>query len=324
MDIDSNNKDSGISIKSWWKKFTHLSKQVIPKEVEDHIFGVPLEESVQNAKATIGYADNGIQYIGFIPVIVAKCGSFLKDQGLYTEGVFRVSGSAKRIGELQQIFSTAPDYGRGLDWKGYSIHDAATVLRRYLNYLPEPVIVPSLYQAFRDTLNLDNETKTVEQYQYLIGTLPLYNQYLLFYLLDLMALFAQHAHTTKMDAFNLAAVFTPGILLDPDNSLHPAQYKLSQKVVQFLVEHQHCFKMPKSAWLPTSNQDMSQPTVQTRPPPLPLHISGPAAISDKTDDDMDWSPIDKSGKIKRSKTMPTKPSRYGLNDPLQVIQLNKS
>jgi hypothetical protein len=98
MDIDSNNKDSGISIKSWWKKFTHLSKQVIPKEgkhtlllfyidylctlvVEDHIFGVPLEESVQNAKATIGYADNGVQYIGFIPVIVAKCGSFLKDQG---------------------------------------------------------------------------------------------------------------------------------------------------------------------------------------------------------------------------------------------------
>lgn len=32
MDIDSNNKDNGISIKSWWKKFTHLSKQVIPKE----------------------------------------------------------------------------------------------------------------------------------------------------------------------------------------------------------------------------------------------------------------------------------------------------
>jgi hypothetical protein len=51
--------------------------------VEDHVFGIPLENSLQNAKATIGYVDNNIQYIGFIPIIVAKCGSFLKDQGLY-------------------------------------------------------------------------------------------------------------------------------------------------------------------------------------------------------------------------------------------------
>lgn len=30
MEIDSNNKDT--SIKSWWKKFTHLNKQTTPKE----------------------------------------------------------------------------------------------------------------------------------------------------------------------------------------------------------------------------------------------------------------------------------------------------
>lgn len=29
----------------------------------------------------IAYVDNDVQYFGFIPVIVAKCGSFLKDQG---------------------------------------------------------------------------------------------------------------------------------------------------------------------------------------------------------------------------------------------------
>lgn len=72
-----------------------------------------MDESLKCARAAIAYVDNDVQYVGFIPVIVAKCGSFLKDQGkirtptnsqlvllmlyvvllgLYTEGVFRMSG----------------------------------------------------------------------------------------------------------------------------------------------------------------------------------------------------------------------------------------
>jgi hypothetical protein len=42
---------------------------------------VPLQQSLHCARAAIAYVDNDVQYVGFIPVIVAKCGSFLKDQG---------------------------------------------------------------------------------------------------------------------------------------------------------------------------------------------------------------------------------------------------
>jgi hypothetical protein len=52
------------------------------------------------------------------------------------EGIFRVSGSSKRINELQAIFDSPPRYGKDLDWQGYSVHDAASVLRRYLNQMP--------------------------------------------------------------------------------------------------------------------------------------------------------------------------------------------
>ncbi|CAO3703763.1 unnamed protein product [Rhizopus stolonifer] len=304
MDINTH-KDT--SIKSWWKKFTHLNKNSTPKE-EDHIFGIPLESSLQNAKATIGYADDNIYYVGFVPIIVAKCGSYLKDQGLYTEGVFRVSGSAKRIGGLQQMFSTAPDYGRSLDWQGYSIHDAATVLRRYLNYLPEPVIVPRLYQAFKDTFKKNEGSDKIEAYQQLIEQLPINHQYLLFYLLDMIALFALHAKTTKMDAPNLAAVFATGILLDPDMATNPEEYKASQRVVQYLIEHNHQLKMPKSEWMAVPHLDHQESK---------NHLSH---LSSSNNDPIEWSP---TSKVKRSKTMPTKRSRYGMNDPLQVIQLNK-
>lgn len=43
-----------------------------------------------------------------IPVVVAKCGLHLKETATEVEGAFRISGSAKRMRELQTIFETGP------------------------------------------------------------------------------------------------------------------------------------------------------------------------------------------------------------------------
>lgn len=50
-----------------------------------------------------GNADSRI-----IPVVVAKCGLYLKEHATEVEGAFRVSGSSKRMRELQTIFDTGP------------------------------------------------------------------------------------------------------------------------------------------------------------------------------------------------------------------------
>ncbi|KAI9308386.1 Rho GTPase activation protein [Cunninghamella echinulata] len=260
----TNTKDRDTSIKSWWKKKTKTKNS--KQDEAGQIFGVPLEESISNAHAAIAYADDNVQYMGHIPLLIAKCGSFLKEEALYTEGIFRMSGSAKRIGQLQQIFNTAPDYGRQLDWKGYSVHDTANILRRFLNYLPEPVIVQELYQPFRETIErpISDEAK-VEEYQALIEQLPPLHQCLLFYLLDLLFLFSQNGHITKMDTFNLASVFTPGILMDPECSLDPSHYKTSQRVVQFLIEHQLSFQMPKASFTPMPSASDDHHTIHSIP-----------------------------------------------------------
>ena len=70
------------------------------------------------------------------------------------EGIFRVSGSAKRIKELQTIFDSPPTYGKTLDWDGYNVHDAANVFRRYINHLPESIIPHEYYFAFRKPLRM--------------------------------------------------------------------------------------------------------------------------------------------------------------------------
>lgn len=46
-----------------------------------------------------------------MPVVVAKCGLFLKETATEVEGTFRISGSAKRMRELQAIFDTGPKVG---------------------------------------------------------------------------------------------------------------------------------------------------------------------------------------------------------------------
>jgi hypothetical protein len=51
----------------------------------------------------VGGADDRV-----IPVVVAKCGLYLKEHGTEVEGAFRISGSSKRMRELQTLFDTGP------------------------------------------------------------------------------------------------------------------------------------------------------------------------------------------------------------------------
>ena len=106
--------------------------------------------------------EDGNQYVwGYVPIIVAKVGLFLKEKGeqdssfaaqghvelihslslpprtaTEVEGVFRIAGSQKRMRDLQETFDTGPKYGKNVVWERYSVHDAASVLRRYLNQMP--------------------------------------------------------------------------------------------------------------------------------------------------------------------------------------------
>lgn len=175
------------------------------------------------------------------------------------EGIFRLSGSAKRIKDLQSVFNSPPKYGKGLDWTGYTVHDAANILRRYLNQLPEPIVPLTFYHQFRDPLrshqaqavgdadakendsgNFDHDA-AVTTYQRLITQLPPLNRQLLLYILDLLAVFSSKSDLNRMTAPNLAAIFQPGIISHPDHDMAPLEYRLSQDVLIYLIENQDNF-----------------------------------------------------------------------------------
>ncbi|KAJ0309061.1 hypothetical protein COL5a_001181 [Colletotrichum fioriniae] len=224
------------------------------------IFGVPLRQSITYANVAISLVDeNGKSYIyGYVPIVVAKCGVFLKEKATTVEGIFRLSGSEKRIKELKQIFDSPDRYGKGLVWDNYTVHDAANVLRRYLNDLPEPVVPLDLYEKFREPLrgatrqavgdaegpqfveNFDDQAAIVK-YQKLITELPPLNRQLLLYILDLLAVFAAKSEENRMNSQNLAAIFQPGMLSHPQHAMAPEEYRLNQCVLIFLIENQDHF-----------------------------------------------------------------------------------
>lgn len=175
------------------------------------------------------------------------------------EGIFRLSGSAKRIKDLQTIFDTPDRYGKGLDWTGYTVHDAANILRRYLNQLPQPIVPLDFYERARDPLRSHqaqavgdmeaqgqdtgdfDHASAITTYQRLITELPALNRQLLLYILDLLAVFASKSDLNRMTSANLAAIFQPGLLSHPSHDMSPSEYRLSQDVLIFLIENQDSF-----------------------------------------------------------------------------------
>ncbi|GAA6060681.1 hypothetical protein JCM10212_005063 [Sporobolomyces blumeae] len=185
------------------------------KDGKGRVFGVSLEQSLQYASVAISMVgQDGKQYVyGYVPIIVAKCGMMLKETATRTEGIFRVSGSNKRINQLQAVFDEPPRYGKDFDWTGFSVHDAASVLRRYLNSLPEPVIPAGLYLDFTAVLQRPQPIEdSIAAYRHLISLLPPASRYLLLYLLDFLSVFARCSSKNLMTASNLAVVFQPGLV----------------------------------------------------------------------------------------------------------------
>lgn len=60
------------------------------------VFGVTLAESLSVASAEVIVQSELVSF-GRIPIVVAKCGAYLKANGLETSGIFRIAGNGKRV-----------------------------------------------------------------------------------------------------------------------------------------------------------------------------------------------------------------------------------
>ena len=249
------------------------------------------------------------------------------------EGIFRLSGSSKRIKELEQTFNSPDRYGKGLDWSGYTVHDAANILRRYLNKLPQPIVPHEYYEKFRNPLRRhqaqavgDIEAQAqdagdfsletaITTYQRLITELPPLNRQLLLYILDLLAVFASKSEQNRMTSPNLAAIFQPGMLSHPGHDMQPAEYRLSQDVIIFLIENQDSFLVGMSGTAVDENTVREVQSGVQRQPNTSTRTSQPGLGRSASNASGGADSLRKQGGLRRNVSVSSKNSRASSNVP---------
>lgn len=75
-------QETSRSSASWSWRRLRRSKAAEPVAVELHVFGIPLRQSICYANVAISVSnEEGSVIFGYIPIVVAKCGVYLKQKG---------------------------------------------------------------------------------------------------------------------------------------------------------------------------------------------------------------------------------------------------
>ncbi|XP_076601855.1 unconventional myosin-IXb isoform X3 [Chaetodon auriga] len=148
-----------------------------------------------------------------VPKVVELLLMHVEMNGLYTEGIYRKSGSACRARELHQILQTNPE-ATSLD--NYPIHTITGLVKRWLRELPDPLMTFSLYSDFLHAVELPERAERIRAVYQKIDELPPANFNTLERLIFHLVRVSKEEEHNKMSPNSLAIVFAPCILRSPD------------------------------------------------------------------------------------------------------------
>ncbi|KAM9844841.1 unconventional myosin-IXb isoform 2-T3 [Aulostomus maculatus] len=148
-----------------------------------------------------------------VPKVVELLLMHVELNGLYTEGIYRKSGSTCRARELHQILETNPETAT-LD--NYPIHTITGLVKRWLRELPDPLMTFSLYSDFLHAVELPERSEKIRAVYQKVDELPPANYNTLERLIFHLVRVAKEEDHNKMSPSSLAIVFAPCILRSPD------------------------------------------------------------------------------------------------------------
>ncbi|XP_076606041.1 rho GTPase-activating protein 22-like [Chaetodon auriga] len=204
------------------------------------VFGQRLEETVLYERRY------GVR---LVPLVVEQCVTFIRERGLHEVGLFRQSGQASLVKELQEAFDAGerPSFDSSTD-----VHTVASLLKLYLRQLPEPLVPYSRYQEFllcAQKLSSDRALGLGEL-RNLLCELPVTNFNLLRFICQFLNEVQSYSSSNKMSSQNLATVFGPNILRakaeDPQSIMGGAAL-VQVLMLELIREHESLFvKVPPS------------------------------------------------------------------------------
>ncbi|XP_077999313.1 rho GTPase-activating protein 24-like [Glandiceps talaboti] len=212
-------------------EWVRMIRRVMYRHIGGGVFGQSLIDIITSEST-------GTSSTKKIPTIVEQCVSFIRENGLQEEGIFRLAGRAALVKKLQEQFDT----GQKPDFKALNVdvHSVASLLKLYLRSLPEPVIPLDNYPMILDTLRKlhKNEAGGREEMIRQLAYLPRVNHSLLKFLSEFLHDVQKYESQNKMGLRNLATVFGPNIFRakEEDSKALMENANLSHQLMLLLIE----------------------------------------------------------------------------------------
>uniref|UniRef100_A0A8C1UN63 Myosin IXAa n=1 Tax=Cyprinus carpio TaxID=7962 RepID=A0A8C1UN63_CYPCA len=166
-------------------------------ELSSRQFGVELSRLTNDERA--------------VPLVVEKLINYIEMHGLYSEGIYRKSGSTNKIKELKQDVN-------GMNLDDYNINVIASVFKQWLRDLPNPLMTFELYEEFLRAMGLQDKKEVIRGVYSIIDQLSRTHLNTLERLIFHLVRIALQEETNRMSANALAIVFAPCILRCPDTT----------------------------------------------------------------------------------------------------------
>ncbi|MBN3303147.1 MYO9B protein, partial [Amia calva] len=144
-----------------------------------------------------------------VPKVLCILLEHVEMNGLYTEGIYRKSGSANRMKELHQLLDTEPS---SVNLEEYPIHAITGIVKQWLRELPEPLMTFTHYSDFLHSVELPEKQEQLFAIYRVLDLLPTANFHTLERLIFHLVRVAKNEAHNRMSPNALAIVFAPCIL----------------------------------------------------------------------------------------------------------------
>ncbi|XP_006624518.1 uncharacterized protein LOC102676352 isoform X4 [Apis dorsata] len=152
-----------------------------------------------------------------IPVILDKCINFIYAHGIMSKGIYRQNGSNSAVVKLLKAFRRDA-WATQITRSAYTEHDVATVLRRFLRDLPNPLFPSNIHDRLCFTSETINENERVSAYSKLLSTLTPIPAATLRRILAHLHCLSQQSSKNLMTSENLSAIWGPTLMHAGENS----------------------------------------------------------------------------------------------------------
>jgi Rho GTPase-activating protein 12/27 len=156
-----------------------------------------------------------------VPDFLRKCIQHVQQHGLDSQGIYRLSGNAATV----QKFRTQLNHNNDSDLfiEDTDVNVVAALLKLFLREIQIPVIPFQMYTQFIDVMKIEDYNSRLCDIKTMVQQLPKVHYDVLEALMRHLVIVASHSEINKMEPSNLAIVFGPSLIRQPETNVADMQ-----------------------------------------------------------------------------------------------------